>query len=314
MRVAAVDCGTNSLRLLVADLVEGRAEEVVRELEVVRLGSGVDRTGLIASDAMARALRVSGRYAETCRRLGVERIRFVATSASRDAGNAGDFADGVTRAFGDYDVVPEVVTGHEEAVLSFVGATAGIGDSGALPPYLVVDLGGGSSEFVRGTDTADQVFSVDVGSVRLTERHLRHDPPTPAELAAASGDIGVALDRVADQVDLRGIGSLIGLAGTVTTVVAVALGLEEYDRDRIHLCRLPAGPVLEACERIIAMPRPERERRQGVIHPGRIDVIAAGALLWHRIVQRVLDAGGLGEVVTSEHDILDGIAMSMAKP
>lgn len=314
MRVAAVDCGTNSLRLLVADLVDGHAQEVVRELEVVRLGSGVDRTGLIAPDAMARALRVSARYAETCTRLGVERVRFVATSASRDARNAAEFAGGVTQAFGDYQVVPEVISGHEEAVLSFVGATAGLGDSGILPPYLVVDLGGGSTEFVRGTTTADQVFSADIGSVRLTERHLHHDPPRSDELAAATRDIDAALDRVADHVDMCGIGSLIGLAGTVTTVVAIALGLDEYDRDRVHLCRLPVAPVVEVCDRIIAMPRPERERRQRVIHPGRIDVIAAGALLWRRIVQRVVDAGGLGEIVTSEHDILDGIAVSLAEP
>ena len=223
-RVAAIDCGTNSLRLLVADVGDdGRLVDVVRRMEIVRLGQGIDRTGVIAPEAMARTLAVTREYAEQCRALGVERVRFVATSASRDARNAGEFVAGVREAFGDLDVAPEVVAGDTEARFSFSGATGDLQAVGVPGPYLVVDLGGGSTELVRGTTDVEAARSVDVGSVRMTERHLHSDPPTPDEVAAARRDVAAALDAVEETVDLTGIGAVVGLAGTITTITAHAL-------------------------------------------------------------------------------------------
>jgi exopolyphosphatase/guanosine-5'-triphosphate,3'-diphosphate pyrophosphatase len=303
-RVAAVDCGTNSIRLLVADVdpAAGTLADVERRMEIVRLGQGVDRTGRIAPEALARTLDATRRYAAVCEATGVEAIRFVATSASRDAENRGEFVAGVRGLLG---VEPEVVAGEEEARLSFAGATRELRGQHEAP-FLVVDLGGGSTEFVLGDAAPEAALSVDVGCVRLTERHLHTDPPAPAELAAALADVDAALDRVAGVVPLERARTLVGLAGTVTTVTAHALGLPRYDPAAIHRSVLPAGEVRAACASLLAMSRDERAALP-FMHPGRVDVIGAGALLWGRIVERA----GLPAAMASEHDILDGIAWSL---
>jgi exopolyphosphatase/guanosine-5'-triphosphate,3'-diphosphate pyrophosphatase len=310
-RVAAIDCGTNSLRLLVADVGDdGRLVDVVRRMEIVRLGQGIDRTGVIAPEAMARTLAVTREYAEQCRALGADRVRFVATSASRDARNAGEFVAGVREAFGDLDVAPEVVAGDAEARFSFGGATGDLQAVGVPGPYLVVDLGGGSTELVRGTTDVEAARSVDVGSVRMTERHLHADPPTPDEVAAARLDVSTGLDAVEETVDLTGIGAVVGLAGTITTITAHALRLSTYDPDAVHLARIPVDVMREACESLLTMGHGERAALP-YLHPGRVDVIAGGALVWEQVLDRALERSPGAVVVTSEHDILDGIALSL---
>jgi len=312
-RVGAIDCGTNSIRLLIADVDpdSGMLTDLARRMEVVRLGHDVDRTGVIAPEAMARTLAQTREYAAQCVELGVERVRFVATSASRDAGNAHEFVAGVREAFAAFGVAPEVISGHEEASLSFRGATGDLRAEGIPGPYLVVDLGGGSTEFVRGTDQVEQARSVDVGCVRMTERHLHHDPPTTLEVSAATADIQAAIDRAAEVVDFQGISTLVGLAGTVTTITAHALQLASYDAEKIHLSQLPAEQIIDACTSLLAMTHAERAAL-GFMHEGRVDVIGAGALVWRTIVQRLQREAGITRVVTSEHDILDGIALSIA--
>jgi exopolyphosphatase / guanosine-5'-triphosphate,3'-diphosphate pyrophosphatase len=312
-RVGAIDCGTNSIRLLIADVDPGSAAltDLVRRMEIVRLGYGVDKTGVIAPEAMGRTLAQARDYAAQCSGLGVERVRFVATSASRDARNAQEFVDGVREAFSAFGVAPEVVTGHEEASLSFHGATGDLKARGIPGPYLMVDLGGGSTEFVRGTGDVEQARSVDVGCVRMTERHLHSDPPTSAQIAAAVADIEVAIDQAADVVGFDGISTLVGLAGSVTTITAHALRLTTYDPDRIHLSQLPAPLVIDACTSLLSMTRQERAELP-FMHPGRVDVIGAGGLLWRTVIARLQRDAGITEVVTSEHDILDGIALSIA--
>ncbi|HEY7719647.1 MAG TPA: Ppx/GppA phosphatase family protein [Pedococcus sp.] len=311
-RVGAVDCGTNSIRLLVADVDDhGTLTDVVRRMEVVRLGHGVDRTGVIDPEAMRRTLAMAGEYAAQCRDAGAEAVRFVATSASRDARNAADFVAGVREAFADFGTAPEVVSGVEEAELSFRGATGDLRAAGVPGPYLVVDLGGGSTEFVRGTTDVEAARSVDVGCVRMTERHLRSDPPTAAEVEAATTDIDAAVAEAAEAVGFAGVAALVGLAGSVTTVTAHALGLPAYDAERIHLTELTPERAMAACESLLHLDRAQRAALP-FMHPGRVDVIGAGALVWHQVVATVAaDAPGL-RVVTSEHDILDGIALSCA--
>lgn len=312
-RVGAIDCGTNSIRLLVADVdpETGSLVDVLRRMEVVRLGYGVDRTGRIDPVAMERTLAMAGEYAAQCRELGAERVRFVATSASRDASNAAEFVAGVRESFSHYGIAPEVISGDEEAALSFRGSTGELRAHGIPGPYLVVDLGGGSTEFVRGADAVEAARSVDIGCVRMTERHLRSDPPTDAEIAAAVSDINAAIDLAAERVEFSGVSALVGLAGTVTTITAHALGLETYDPERIHLSELTSTEVLAACESLLHMTRAERAAL-GFMHPGRVDVIGAGALIWHEVVGRLAGLG-LERVITSEHDILDGIALSVAE-
>ncbi|WP_130012870.1 exopolyphosphatase [Serinicoccus sediminis] len=318
-RVGAVDCGTNSIRLLVADLVPGDGvgvglREVTREMQIVRLGEGIDATGAIGEAAMARTLAAAEGYAARCRDLGCDQVRFVATSASRDASNAADFVAGVQEAFGSFGVTPEVVTGDEEAALSFAGATGPLRGGGAPGPYLVVDIGGGSTELVLGDAGSTGVAaarSVDIGCVRLTERHLHDDPPTEDQVWAALSDIVRAVDDVARTVDLSGVGTLVGLAGSVTTVTAHALGLPAYQRDRIHGAELDVDQVVDACTDLLLSPR-SRRRELPYMHEGRVDVIGAGALVWRTVVQRVAHDSGLRTVRASEADILDGIALSLA--
>ncbi|MBK6440714.1 MAG: Ppx/GppA family phosphatase [Actinomycetales bacterium] len=314
-RVGAIDCGTNSLRLLIADIEpeSGRVTDIVRRMEIVRLGHGVDKTGVLAPEALARTLAMTREYAAQCREYAVQRIRFVATSASRDASNADEFVAGVREAFGDLDVAPEVISGNEEARLSFLGATGDLVAAGMDGPFLVVDIGGGSTEFVRGTRTVQAATSVDMGCVRMTERHLRSDPPTEHEIGLATHDVDAAIDRAIQVVDLGSVRTLVGLAGSVTTITAHLLGLTAYDPVAIHLSEATPAQVQAACAELLAMPRQERAA-QGYLHPGRVDVIGAGALVWSRVVARVARHTGLGDelpVVTSEHDILDGIALSI---
>lgn len=318
VRVGAVDCGTNSIRLLVADVARDHTiTDVLRRMEVVRLGYGVDRTGRIDPDAMARTVAQAREYAAQCRDLRVVAVRFVATSASRDASNASEFVEGVRAAFAAFDVTPEVVSGAEEAALSFSGATGDLHAARIPGPYLVVDLGGGSTEFVRGTKTVEAALSTDIGCVRMTERHLHSDPPTPDEVAAATRDIDAALERADESVDFARVRTLVGLAGSVTTVTAHVLGLPAYDPAAIHLSVTTPDAVRRAALDLLGRPR-RRRAELGFMHPGRIDVIGAGALIWERVVTAVEAAsaeGRAGEplaVVTSEHDILDGIALSVA--
>lgn len=312
-RVGAIDCGTNSIRLLIADVDPGSGSltDLLRRMEIVRLGHGVDKTGVIAPDAMARTLAQAREYAAQCAEHGVQRVRFVATSASRDARNAQEFVDGVREAFGAFQVTPDVVTGHQEASLSFQGATGDLRAKGIPGPYLMVDLGGGSTEFVRGTDDVQQARSVDVGCVRMTERHLRSDPPTPAQIAAAVADVEAAIDQAAGDVDFQGISTVVGLAGSITTITAHALHLPRYDPDQIHLAQMPTAQMIDAGTSLLLMTRAERAALP-FMHAGRVDVIGAGGLVWSTILRRLEREAGITAVVTSEHDILDGIALSIA--
>lgn len=317
-RVAAIDCGTNSIRLLIADVAPDSRElgDVTRAMAVVRLGQGVDETGEFATDALARTFRAADEFGAACRAADVERIRFVATSATRDARNRQVFIEGIEERLG---VTPEVISGDEEARLSFAGAVSVVaqGDFGALaPPHLVVDLGGGSTELVLGVTEPESAYSMDVGCVRMTERHLRSDPPGAAEIEGAIADIRAALDEAALSVPLGSVRSVIGVAGSVTTVTAHALGLDSYRPDAIHGAVLGIDETLERSTELLHMTREERAALP-FMHPGRVDVIGAGALVWRTVLERVreevrADGGELATVVTSEHDILDGIALSIA--
>jgi exopolyphosphatase/guanosine-5'-triphosphate,3'-diphosphate pyrophosphatase len=313
-RVAAVDCGTNSIRLLVADVPErGAHTDLVRRMEVVRLGEGVDATGRLAPQAIERTRRALAEYAATARDLGAGAVRMVATSASRDAANRTDFEDMVVATLGQ---LPDVVPGSEEAELSFLGATASLDAAAAAhgaapprPPFLVVDIGGGSTEFVLGDgDGVRAARSVDIGCVRLTERHLHGDPPTADEIRRAEEDIRAALAQVAAEVPVTEAVSLVGLAGSVTTVAALALGLPAYDPVAIHGSRIPVAAVRAVTAELLAATHEQRAALP-VMHPGRVDVIGAGAL----ILRVLMDEFVLSEVVVSEHDILDGIALRLAR-
>jgi exopolyphosphatase/guanosine-5'-triphosphate,3'-diphosphate pyrophosphatase len=302
-RVAAVDCGTNSVRLLIAD-VDDVLTDLERRMEIVRLGQGVDETGMLAPEALERTFGVMRNYAKLIAAHGAEQVRVVATSATRDARNRTRFASGVVDIFG---VEPEVVTGDEEAELSFIGATRGLVAPRPSRPYLVVDIGGGSTEFVYGASHVEAARSVDIGCVRMTERHLRGDPPTPEQIADAAADIDAALASVRETVPVDRARTLVGLAGSVTTVAGMALDLDEYDPARIHLARITATQVHDVTRGLLHSTHEERAKI-GVMHRGRIDVIGAGAL----ILDRVMREYGFGAVVASEHDILDGIAWSLA--
>jgi len=301
-RVAAIDCGTNSIRLLVADLDPSGLRDVVRRMEIVRLGQGVDRTGLLAPEAIERTRLALASYTEQIRDLGVHAVRMVATSATRDAGNREDFRAMVVATLG---VEPEVISGEEEAALSFSGALSGLPD--AEPPVLVVDIGGGSTEVVLGSGTGElTALSSDVGCVRLTERHLTDDPPTPDQVGAAEADIREAIERIRQAVPVQQVRTFIGVAGSVTTVAALALDLDAYDATRIHGSRIPVGRVRSVTSGLLTM---TRERRAGLpaMHPGRVDVIGGGAL----VLRVLMDALEIDEVLVSEHDILDGIALTL---
>ncbi|MEU9864591.1 Ppx/GppA phosphatase family protein [Streptomyces sp. NPDC047971] len=302
-RVAGIDCGTNSIRLLVADVhpESGELIELDRRMTIVRLGQGVDKTGRLAPEALERTFAACREYAAVIKELGAEKLRFVATSASRDAENRDDFVSGVLDILG---VEPEVISGDQEAEFSFTGATA---ELHGTEKYLVVDIGGGSTEFVVGNRHVEAARSVDIGCVRLTERHVRSDPPAAAEIAAIRADIRAALDLAEESVPIREAETLVGLAGSVTTVAAIALGLQEYESEKIHHSRISYEKVDEIVRSLVGSTHAERAAIS-VMHPGRVDVIISGALVLLEIMERT----GAREVVVSEHDILDGIALSVA--
>jgi exopolyphosphatase / guanosine-5'-triphosphate,3'-diphosphate pyrophosphatase len=305
-RVAAVDCGTNTVKLLVADIdtAAGTQDTLVREMRIVRLGQDVDRTGRLADEALERVFAAVDEYAATVSAHQVDALRFVATSAVRDAGNADVFARGIEQRLG---VRPEVVSGDEEAALSYDGATRDLGDVPA--PVAVLDIGGGSTELILG-DAHRHVRaarSLDIGSVRVTERLMPSDPPTPAELAAARDVVDAALDTLPSyDVRIGDARTLVGTAGTVTTVAALLLGLSAYDRSRVHGATFPRASVDALVERVLAMTVAEREALG--VPSGRSDVIGAGAL----ILDRVLLRSSAEHLRVSDSDILDGIAWSVA--
>ena len=303
MRVAAIDCGTNSIRLLIADIDGNNFREVVRDMEIVRLGQGVDETGQFHPDAIARTLAAVDKFAAEIAKRGVEKIRFCATSATRDATNRHLFIDGVRDRLG---IELEVISGDEEAALSFAGAIKDLDPSNG--PFLVVDIGGGSTEFVFGTSTVEAARSVNIGCVRMTERHFASDPATPEQIEAARSDIQAAIAQAAAVVPITTANTLVAVAGTATTVAAAALDLPKYDRYAIHLSRISAQQTHDAATMFATSTR-EQRLALGYMHPGRVDVIAAGSL----VLSEIMKATGASEFVASESDILDGMAFSLAR-
>jgi len=303
MRVAAIDCGTNSIRLLIADIDGNNFREVVRDMEIVRLGQGVDETGQFHPDAITRTLAAVDKFAAEIAKRGVEKIRFCATSATRDATNRHLFVDGVRERLG---IELEVITGDEEAALSFAGAIKDLDPSNG--PFLVVDIGGGSTEFVFGTSTVEAARSVNIGCVRMTERHFASDPATTQQIESARTDIQAAIAQAAAVVPITTAKTLVAVAGTATTVAAAALVLPEYDRYAIHLSRISAQQTHDAAAMFATSTR-EQRLALGYMHPGRVDVIAAGSL----VLSEIMKATGASEFVASESDILDGMAFSLAR-
>lgn len=303
MRVAAFDCGTNSIRLLIADIDGNNFRELYRGMEIVRLGQGVDKTGQFHPDAIERTLKAIDMFSVELRRRGVEKLRFCATSATRDATNRDLFLDGVHERLGIY---PEVISGNEEAALSFQGASKELPASEA--PFLVVDIGGGSTEFVFGSTEVEAAKSVNIGCVRMSERHFHSDPPSAEEIALATVDIDAAIEEAAKVVPIRKARTLIAVAGTATTVAAAALGLSEYDPRAIHLSRISAERVHEISKIFLEMTH-DRRKALPYMHEGRVDVITAGSL----VLSRIMIATGADEFVASESDILDGMVWSLAK-
>jgi exopolyphosphatase/guanosine-5'-triphosphate,3'-diphosphate pyrophosphatase len=305
-RVAAIDCGTNSIRLLIADPTpEGALVDVVRDMRIVRLGQGVDRTGRLAAEAIARTRHALVDYAELIAARGAGAVRMVATSATRDAANRDEFIAMVHAVLG---VEPEVVSGGEEAELSFAGAVAGLPQ--VRYPLLVADIGGGSTELVLGSsgDGPLRAHSMDVGCVRMTERHLHADPPTAQQIAATEADVRAAIARASADVPVREAVTFVGVAGTVTTVAALVHGLGSYDPDVIHGLAMSGEQVHDVTRRLLAMTHAERAALP-VMHPGRVDIIAGGAL----VLRELVDAAGAARVIASEHDILDGIALGLLR-
>ena len=301
MRVAAIDCGTNSIRLLIADIDGTNFREIVREMEIVRLGQGVDKTGQFHPDAITRTLAAVDSYARTIAAKGVEKIRFCATSATRDATNRDLFINGVKERLG---IEPEVIPGEVEAALSFQGATKDFNKTEG--PFLVIDIGGGSTEFVFGTDKVEFAKSMNIGCVRMSERHFTGGEAEPGQIAEATADIDEAIAQAAKIVPIKDAKTLIAVAGTATTVAAAALDLPGYDRYSIHLSRISAEKTHAISKQFLAMSRDARAAL-GYMHPGRVDVIGAGAL----VLSRIMYATGASEFVASESDILDGMVWSL---
>ncbi|MDQ4092719.1 MAG: Ppx/GppA family phosphatase [Actinomycetota bacterium] len=309
-KVAAIDCGTNSIRLLVANVDDGRLRDLHREMRIVRLGQDVDATGRLAPEALERTRVVLADYASIAMRAGAERIRMVATSATRDAANREHFFTMVRKTLG---TEAEVITGDEEARLSFTGAVGDLdpGDG----PFVVVDVGGGSTEVVLGDWDGSKAEvtaarSVNVGCVRITERHLRSDPATPDEVSAAERFAAQLLQEAFADVPVEKACTWVGVAGTITTLSAVAQQLPAYDPERIHLSRLPLEQLRCTAKALLASTNQQRATNTA-IHPGRVDVIAGGALIVRVLAEELHARAGIGELVVSEHDILDGIALGL---
>ena len=302
-RVAAIDCGTNSIRLLIADITGDNFKEVLRTMEIVRLGQGVDQNKAFNPDAINRTLNAVRLFKDQIASKGVEKIRFCATSATRDASNRNLFIDGVRDILG---IEVEVIPGEEEAELSFIGATKELRQSDS--PFLVVDIGGGSTEFVFGRQKVDFAKSVNIGCVRMSERHLNTQPPSMAQIAQAIVDIDIAIAQAAAVVPITTAKTLVAVAGTATTVAAAALELNDYDRHMIHLSRISASNVHKVAASFQSMNK-DQIASLGFMHPGRVDVITAGSL----VLSRIMAATGASEFVASESDILDGMAWSLIK-
>jgi exopolyphosphatase/guanosine-5'-triphosphate,3'-diphosphate pyrophosphatase len=313
-RVAAIDCGTNSIRLLVADLTEhddgtAHLRDVHREMRIVRLGEGVDATKRLSIAALRRTRDALADYTMICRRKGAERVRMVATSATRDALNRDEFFAMTRDVLG---VEAEVISGDEEARLSFTGAVGDLEPEDG--PFVVTDIGGGSTELVVGTWDGKRAevtgaLSVDIGCVRITERCLRGDPPTEDEITQARAFATETLQPAFDAVPVAGVRTWVGVAGTITTLSAVAQGLPEYDPERTHLSRLSRAGISDTARRLLQATKEERAANP-TIHPGRVDVIGGGALITEVLADKLADTAGIDELLVSEHDILDGIALS----
>lgn len=303
--IAAIDCGTNSIRLLISKVEkDGSLSEITRRMIIVRLGEGVDATGKFSEAALARVFAACDEYAQLIKTYEVEYIRFIATSATRDVSNREEFVDGVRERL---NCELEVISGDTEAELSFAGAIEELAQY-LTGPFLVLDIGGGSTEFVLGTSKPEFSKSVNIGCVRMTERHLNQDPPSADAIENAIKDIDAAIELAAKTVPLDKAVTVIGLAGSVTTVAAMALGLDKYDRNAIHACVISSDSVARCAERLLQMTREQRAALP-YMHPGRVDVIGAGALVLDRIVKKL----NVESIVVSEHDILDGIALSIAQ-
>lgn len=312
-RLAGIDCGTNSIRLLIADVEgSGRLRDVHRETRIVRLGQGVDATGEFAAEAIARTRAALADYAALLKTHGVERVRMVATSAARDVANRDDFFAMTADVLGAVlpGAVAEVISGAEEAELSFRGAVGEL--DGGAGPFVVVDLGGGSTEIVVGGEAVVASYSADIGCVRLTERCLHSDPPTPAEVAAARQVVRERLEVALGVVPVEGARTWVGLAGTMTTLSALAHDLPAYDSAAIHLSRVAGADLLAVCERLIGMTRSERAALPPM-HEGRADVIGGGAIVVEELARELRARAGIEELTVSEHDILDGIVLSIAE-
>jgi len=300
-QVAVIDCGTNSIRLLIAETSGSTIKEVIRTMEIVRLGQGVDENKAFHPDAINRTLLAVKSFKEIIDRNNVDKIRFCATSATRDASNRNIFIDGVRDIL---NIQVEVIPGEEEAALSFTGATYQL-DQGS-GPFLVVDIGGGSTEFVYGDKKVMSAKSVNIGCVRMSERHFTNQPPTMGQIASAIVDIDIAITQAAVSVPINSAKSLIAVAGTATTVAAAALDLSKYDRDLIHLSKISADKVHKVAQMFQSMNKSEISALP-YMHEGRVDVITAGSL----VLSRVMAATGAVEFVASESDILDGMAFSL---
>jgi len=313
-RVAAIDCGTNSIRLLIADRAGGRLRDLHREMRIVRLGEGVDATGAFSTGALARTRAALVDYAALLTGYQVRKLRMVATSATRDASNREDVFAMTAAVLGSAipGAVAEVISGSEEAELSFNGAVGELDSTTA--PFVVVDLGGGSTEVVLGSGPGvggvQASFSADIGCVRMTERCLHSDPPTADEVAAAREVVRERLGEALRAVPVEQARTWVGVAGTFTTIAALAHHMTTYDSDAIHLSRVRFADLLEVCEQLIAMTRTQRAAL-GPMHEGRVDVIGGGAIVVQELAAALGDRAGIDELVVSEHDILDGIALSI---
>lgn len=310
-RVAGVDCGTNSIRLLIADVTDGRLTDVHREMRIVRLGQGVDATGEFAADALARTRAALSAYATLMRDHEVTAVRMVATSAARDVANRDEFFAMTAEVLGAVTpgAVAEVITGTQEAELSFRGAVGELDPAAA--PFVVVDLGGGSTEVVLGSQNVDASYSMDIGCVRLTERCLHSDPPTADEIAAARAVVREALGEALREVPVEQGRTWVGVAGTMTTLAALARRMTTYDSDAIHLSSVGFDELLPVCADLLTMTRAQRAVL-GPMHEGRVDVIGGGALVVEELAAVLSERAGIDTLVVSEHDILDGIALSIA--
>lgn len=320
--VAGIDCGTNSIRLKIARVDKQDMTDIVpKVLRVVRLGESVDATGRFANSALARVHAAAEEFAQILEEHNVQALRFVATSATRDAENRVVFEDDMEHLLG---VRPEVISGLEEARLSYMGAISAFGRDQIQYPALIMDLGGGSTELVLGgdgVDTAvDQVqasYSMNVGSVRMTERHHLYDQPDDASVEAAIADIDEYLDVACAHIPIEQTRTFVGVSGTVTTMAALALNLPEYDASRVDGIRLPFAQVEQVDTKFLHMSR-EQRRAYKAIHPGRVDVVGGGALVLNRVIarvqERVVASGGeLNELLISEHGLLDGIVLDLGR-